>query len=110
MVVFFWSCIFFWCGQVSYLAADGLFPEWKIWAQFLNESTEGLKLDGLAESHPIEVMFSFSFSWVPFASDKGFGSFFPIWNFMQINLLYNVILYTIGYIISIVCKKFILLG
>lgn len=40
---------------VSYLAVDGLFPEWKIWAQFLNESTEGLKLDGLAESHPIEV-------------------------------------------------------
>ncbi|XP_061374887.1 aminopeptidase M1 [Gastrolobium bilobum] len=40
---------------VSYLAADGLFPEWKIWSQFLDESTEGLRLDGLAESHPIEV-------------------------------------------------------
>ncbi|KAI4337165.1 hypothetical protein L6164_015612 [Bauhinia variegata] len=40
---------------VSYLAADSLFPEWKIWSQFLNESTEGLKLDGLAESHPIET-------------------------------------------------------
>ncbi|CAK9172685.1 unnamed protein product [Ilex paraguariensis] len=40
---------------VSYLAADSLFPEWKIWTQFLEESTEGLRLDGLAESHPIEV-------------------------------------------------------
>lgn len=40
---------------VSYLAADGLFPEWKIWTQFLDESTEGLRLDGLSESHPIEV-------------------------------------------------------
>lgn len=40
---------------VSYLAADALFPEWKIWTQFLEESTEGLRLDGLAESHAIEV-------------------------------------------------------
>lgn len=40
---------------VSYLATDSLFPEWKIWSQFLHETTEGLKLDGLAESHPIEV-------------------------------------------------------
>ncbi|XVE97720.1 hypothetical protein REPUB_Repub03eG0043000 [Reevesia pubescens] len=40
---------------VSYLATDSLFPEWKIWTQFLDESTEGLRLDGLAESHPIEV-------------------------------------------------------
>ncbi|KDO73545.1 hypothetical protein CISIN_1g002775mg [Citrus sinensis] len=40
---------------VSYLAADSLFPEWKIWTQFLDECTEGLRLDGLAESHPIEV-------------------------------------------------------
>jgi puromycin-sensitive aminopeptidase len=43
--------------QVSYLATDSLFPEWKIWTQFLDESTEGLRLDGLAESHPIEVIF-----------------------------------------------------
>lgn len=42
--------------QVSYLATDSLFPEWKIWTQFLDESTEGLRLDGLAESHPIEVI------------------------------------------------------
>ncbi|KAG8375703.1 hypothetical protein BUALT_Bualt10G0128100 [Buddleja alternifolia] len=40
---------------VSYLSADSLFPDWKIWTQFLDESTEGLRLDGLAESHPIEV-------------------------------------------------------
>ncbi|KAF9616987.1 hypothetical protein IFM89_033057 [Coptis chinensis] len=40
---------------VSYLAADSLFPEWKIWTQFLDEITEGLRLDGLTESHPIEV-------------------------------------------------------
>jgi len=42
--------------QVSYLATDSLFPEWKIWTQFLDESTEGLRLDGLAESHHIEVI------------------------------------------------------
>ncbi|KAG6674295.1 hypothetical protein I3842_15G035000 [Carya illinoinensis] len=40
---------------VSYLATDSLFPEWNIWTQFLDESTAGLRLDGLAESHPIEV-------------------------------------------------------
>ncbi|KAL5559479.1 hypothetical protein UlMin_035690 [Ulmus minor] len=40
---------------VSYLATDSLFPEWKVWTQFLDESTEGLRLDGLEESHPIEV-------------------------------------------------------
>ncbi|KAL3851044.1 hypothetical protein ACJIZ3_012926 [Penstemon smallii] len=40
---------------VSYLAADSMFPDWQIWTQFLDESSEGLRLDGLAESHPIEV-------------------------------------------------------
>ncbi|ONK80890.1 uncharacterized protein A4U43_C01F22890 [Asparagus officinalis] len=40
---------------VSYLAADSLFPEWKIWTQFLDDYTTGLRLDALAESHPIEV-------------------------------------------------------
>ncbi|XP_059453182.1 aminopeptidase M1-like [Corylus avellana] len=40
---------------ISYLATDSLFPEWKIWTQFVDESTGGLRLDGLAESHPIEV-------------------------------------------------------
>ncbi|XWS70218.1 hypothetical protein CRYUN_Cryun03dG0029700 [Craigia yunnanensis] len=41
---------------MSYLAKDKLFPEWKIWTQFFDhESSEGLRLDGLAESHAIEV-------------------------------------------------------
>ncbi|KAF3947273.1 hypothetical protein CMV_026569 [Castanea mollissima] len=40
---------------VSYLAANHLFPELEVWTQFLNDCTEGLRLDGLAESHPIEV-------------------------------------------------------
>lgn len=40
---------------VSYLAADVLFPEWNIWTQFLDQITQGLRLDGLSESHPIEV-------------------------------------------------------
>ena len=51
--------------QISYLATDSLFPEWKIWNQFLDESTDGLRLDGLAESHPIEVIcMAIFFSWV----------------------------------------------
>lgn len=42
--------------QMSYMAKDKLFPEWKIWTQFFDhESSEGLRLDGLAESHPVEV-------------------------------------------------------
>ncbi|XVF48711.1 hypothetical protein PTKIN_Ptkin03bG0211400 [Pterospermum kingtungense] len=42
--------------RMSYMVKDKLFPEWKIWTQFLDrESSEGLRLDGLAESHPIEV-------------------------------------------------------
>ncbi|KAL9230405.1 hypothetical protein vseg_005764 [Gypsophila vaccaria] len=40
---------------VSYLAADVLFPEWNIWTQFLDQTVDGLRLDGLSESHPIEV-------------------------------------------------------
>ncbi|KAK4580847.1 hypothetical protein RGQ29_024481 [Quercus rubra] len=40
---------------VSYLAADRLFPKWKVWTQFLDDNTEGLGMDGLRESHPIEV-------------------------------------------------------
>nr|POE71728.1 aminopeptidase m1 [Quercus suber] len=40
---------------ISYLAADRLFPEWKVWTQFLDDYTEGLGMDGLRESHPIEV-------------------------------------------------------
>ncbi|KAI3902393.1 hypothetical protein MKW92_009140 [Papaver armeniacum] len=40
---------------MSYWAADCLFPEWNIWTQFADHSNEGLTLDGLAASHPIEV-------------------------------------------------------
>lgn len=43
---------------MSYLAVDSLFPEWKIWTQFVDETTGGLRLDGLVESHPIEVRLS----------------------------------------------------
>ncbi|KAL3511647.1 hypothetical protein ACH5RR_024364 [Cinchona calisaya] len=40
---------------VSYLVTDILFPEWKIWDRFLQEMTDGLKMDALEQSHPIEV-------------------------------------------------------
>ncbi|KMZ61534.1 Aminopeptidase M1 [Zostera marina] len=40
---------------VSYLANDSMFPEWNVWTQFLDQCTQGLRLDALAESHPIEV-------------------------------------------------------
>eukprot|EP01018_Ginkgo_biloba_P004146 Gb_08897 [translate_table: standard] len=40
---------------VSYLATDYLFPEWKIWTQFIEQTVEAFRLDGLVESHPIEV-------------------------------------------------------
>ncbi|KAE8678719.1 Aminopeptidase M1 [Hibiscus syriacus] len=40
--------------RMSYLAKDKLFSEWKIWTQFfVHETSEGLRLDGLEESHPI---------------------------------------------------------
>ncbi|KAL3696886.1 hypothetical protein R1sor_010962 [Riccia sorocarpa] len=40
---------------VSYLAVDYLFPEWGIWTQFVDQTVEAFRLDGLIESHPIEV-------------------------------------------------------
>ncbi|KAG9459294.1 hypothetical protein H6P81_003802 [Aristolochia fimbriata] len=41
---------------VSYLATDALFPEWKVWTQFVGQTIAGgLRLDSLSESHPIEV-------------------------------------------------------
>ncbi|CAI9099099.1 OLC1v1035870C1 [Oldenlandia corymbosa var. corymbosa] len=65
--------IFLWliCSYVSYLGADSLFPESEIWTQFLDESTEGLCLDGLLESHPIEVC------------DPGYSSISRVTNFAQ---------------------------
>ncbi|WCJ39469.1 aminopeptidase M1 [Euphorbia peplus] len=40
---------------ISYMATDRLFPEWKIWNQFLQLTSSGLHIDALGESHPIEV-------------------------------------------------------
>lgn len=52
------------CLQVSYLAADSLFPKWNIWTQFLDDVTSGLRLDALSESHPIEVQPVLSLHWI----------------------------------------------
>ncbi|XP_059641854.1 aminopeptidase M1-like [Cornus florida] len=40
---------------ISYLATDSLFPEWKVWTQFLKVTTSGLHMDALENSHPVEV-------------------------------------------------------
>lgn len=41
---------------IEYLAVDEIFPEWDIWKQFIaNEHNVALKLDGLKNTHPIEV-------------------------------------------------------
>jgi puromycin-sensitive aminopeptidase len=37
------------------MAVDSMFPEWKIWTQFLELTTDGLCMDALEQSHPIEV-------------------------------------------------------
>lgn len=43
-------------SYIEYLAVDHIFPEWKIWDQFLtSDMAAALRLDGLAHSHPIEV-------------------------------------------------------
>ena len=37
-------------------AVDHLYPEWHMWTQFVSHGTNsGLGLDGLRNSHPIEV-------------------------------------------------------
>uniref|UniRef100_A0A0E0M0C7 Aminopeptidase n=1 Tax=Oryza punctata TaxID=4537 RepID=A0A0E0M0C7_ORYPU len=41
--------------NMSHLSVDSFFPQWNIWTQFLDSTTSALKLDSLAESHPIEV-------------------------------------------------------
>ncbi|KAI3640726.1 hypothetical protein MIR68_001604 [Amoeboaphelidium protococcarum] len=42
-----------WAG---WLATDHVFPEWKVWTQFVNDDFQrGLNLDSLKSSHPIEV-------------------------------------------------------
>ncbi|MBI4177350.1 MAG: M1 family metallopeptidase [Candidatus Aenigmarchaeota archaeon] len=42
-----------WMGNKS---TDKIFPEWKMWTQFiLNDTSSGMSLDGLRNSHPIEA-------------------------------------------------------
>lgn len=41
---------------MSYLAVDHLFPDWKVWVQFIvDEQGYALKQDALANTHPIQV-------------------------------------------------------
>ncbi|KAF2480971.1 peptidase family M1-domain-containing protein [Neohortaea acidophila] len=41
---------------MSWYAANALYPEWKVWETFVQETLQGaLALDGLRSSHPIEV-------------------------------------------------------
>jgi aminopeptidase N len=41
---------------MSYLAVDHLFPEWKVWTQFIvDEQLLALKQDSLENTHPIQV-------------------------------------------------------
>lgn len=41
---------------MSYLAIDRLFPEWNVWEDFIvSEQSQALKLDALANTHPIQV-------------------------------------------------------
>lgn len=41
---------------MEYLAIDKLFPKWNIWTQFVyTEQAKALSLDGLVNTHPIEV-------------------------------------------------------
>ena len=43
-------------SYIEYLAVDRLFPQWNVWTQFINEDLgPALKLDALANTHPIEV-------------------------------------------------------
>ena len=41
---------------IEYMAVDHLFPNWKMWTQFIvDEQQQALKLDALEYTHPIEV-------------------------------------------------------
>lgn len=43
-------------SYIEYLAVDHIFPEWKIWDEFLtSDMAVALRLDALKNSHPIEV-------------------------------------------------------
>lgn len=39
------------------MATNILFPEWNIWTEFLTETSGGLNLDALEQSHPVEVRY-----------------------------------------------------
>ena len=44
---------------MEYLAVDSIFPSWEIWVQFTAlENGSALRLDGLKNTHPIEVVVS----------------------------------------------------
>ncbi len=44
---------------IEYLAVDKLFPDWQMWTQFIvDEQQQGLKLDALEHTHPVEVQVS----------------------------------------------------
>ncbi|XP_058750253.1 aminopeptidase M1-like [Vicia villosa] len=40
---------------ISFMVTNILYPEWNIWSQFLFETSNGLQMDALEKSHPIEV-------------------------------------------------------
>ncbi len=41
---------------MSYVAVDALFPEWKVWVQFIvDEQATALKIDSLEYTHPVNV-------------------------------------------------------
>ncbi len=43
-------------SYIEYLAVDKIFPDWKIWSQFLtSDHNVALTLDSLSNSHPIEI-------------------------------------------------------
>lgn len=41
--------------QMNHLAVDSFLAQWNIWTQFLGSTITALRLDSLAESHPVEV-------------------------------------------------------
>lgn len=43
--------------QMNHLATDSLYLEWNNWTHFLDDTTSGLVLAGISESHLIERIF-----------------------------------------------------
>lgn len=43
-------------SYIEYLAVDHMFPDWKVWTQFVYmDHSKALEMDGLKNTHPIEV-------------------------------------------------------